>query len=96
MSARTVVATCLLGMLMTDRGLSMQANGAVWGVVDFQDELPFTMTGPGNGLPRDLGVARGHGQCGPGNWWNFERVAPGAGNGGFRDHGFMRYTWCNY
>jgi hypothetical protein len=62
--------------------------------VDFQDSTPFTMTFQGGS--RDLQTLGPHGPCANGVYWNFTRVAPGVGNGGFNNRGFARYTWCDY
>jgi hypothetical protein len=68
--------------------------GAQWVTVDFQDPIPFTMQWSGGS--RDLGVMGAPGPCANGVAWNFTRVGAEAGNGGYRDRGYARYTWCSY
>jgi hypothetical protein len=79
---RTLV---LLGVLLAPVSAAAQLIS-----VDFQDSVPFTAVGT-NGVSRDVPVASGVGQ-----WWNYSRVAPGPGNGGWNDRGFLRYVWRSY
>jgi hypothetical protein len=61
---------------------------AVWVSLAFQDATPFTATSPTNAhsddpLVLDDGMAH----------WSYSRVAPGGGNGGYSDRGYVDYTW---
>ena len=89
--------TCLVAGLIFTPAVSMaQTTAITWVDVSFQDAAPFTANGIGSGMPRDLGTAAGAGPCQRGVWWNYERVAPAANNGGYNGRGYMRYTWCDF
>ena len=92
-SARRAARVLAIATILAWMSFPAPASGQ-WVSIDFQDTLPFSMTYQ-NGT-RDLMPLGSYGPCANGVYWNFTRVAPGAGNGGFNNRGYARYTWCDY
>jgi hypothetical protein len=91
---RSLVSTmqlALLGLLLLPATASAQ-----WMRADFQDSLPFSMSGDWGSDDLNVVGEPGPGPCANGVYWNFSRVAPAAGNGGFNGRGYARWIWCSY
>ncbi len=85
------------GILLCALTFPAIARAQTWVSVDFQDTLPFTAAFHTASDPTgNLADVRPPGACANGVYWNYGRVAPGAGNGGYNNRGYARYTWCDY